>query len=237
MKAIILAAGYGTRMLPLTQQCPKALLSLHSKPLLQHVIDLLPEINGLVVNAHYLSDQLVTYFKKNTFPFPVNLSLEQEIKGTGGGLFQAIDHLLGEDFILINCDILCRLDYSSLSAYALKSQADILLLTQDKDEESKLLFDKHSNFAGHKSSKRNRTVDSIQRELEDKAYCGIAYFTKAGGEKFKLHQCDDFSIIDSFFKLAEKGVCIKNFDIGEIPCVDVGNIEQLEAWQATSLPF
>ena len=90
-KAMILAAGYGTRLNPLTLHTPKALIKYKGVPLIEHVIKKLifSGIEEIVVNTHYLTEQVEEYFNKNDFGIKINLSFEKEILGTGGGIKNA----------------------------------------------------------------------------------------------------------------------------------------------------
>ncbi|KAK3608782.1 hypothetical protein CHS0354_006823 [Potamilus streckersoni] len=116
MKAMIFAAGFGTRMKPLTLRTPKALLPYKGIPVIRHIISLLPPVKELAVNTHYLHDRVADWFAQNEFSFPVRLYYEPEILGTGGGLHNASPSLRGSDFIVWNCDILCDLNIPQLSA-------------------------------------------------------------------------------------------------------------------------
>ena len=106
-KAMILAAGYGKRLLPLTLDCPKPLLKIGDETLLSNTIKFLQKygINQVVINIHYLGDQIINYLHTNKFNLKINLIQEKDkILNTGGGVLNAIDHFSNEPFVIINPD-------------------------------------------------------------------------------------------------------------------------------------
>ena len=107
---MIFAAGFGTRMLPLTEKIPKALLKINSKTLLEHHLQDLLKLNfkKIIINAHYLSDQIISISQK--YNSRVKVLVEKEILETGGGLSNAINkgYISKNPILLINCDVLCK---------------------------------------------------------------------------------------------------------------------------------
>jgi N-acetyl-alpha-D-muramate 1-phosphate uridylyltransferase len=106
--AMVLAAGLGTRMRPLTDTTPKPLVSVAGKPLLDHALDKLTEagVTEAVVNVHYLADQIVAHLASRTSP-RVAISDERDaILGTGGGVVKALPKLGGKPFFHVNSDTL-----------------------------------------------------------------------------------------------------------------------------------
>lgn len=102
--AMVLAAGFGTRMRPLTESLPKPLISLRGRALLDHVIDRLEEagVETIVVNTHYLAEQIAAHLAARRSP-RIELSSERELLDTGGGILKALP-LLGERFFVVNSD-------------------------------------------------------------------------------------------------------------------------------------
>jgi len=115
MKAMLLAAGYGTRLRPLTDKTPKCLLPIKGKPLLQIWIDNLIEagIENILINTHYLSDQVNEFFEKNDYSKYVTLSHEKELLGTAGTLIKNIDFFENDGGFLIHSDNFCLENLSS----------------------------------------------------------------------------------------------------------------------------
>jgi MurNAc alpha-1-phosphate uridylyltransferase len=104
---MIMAAGKGTRMMPLTARKPKPLIEVAGTTLLDHVLDLLREagVGRIVVNVHYLADQIEAHFKKHAQDFAVTISDERELlRDTGGGLVQALPLIASDPFFCVNAD-------------------------------------------------------------------------------------------------------------------------------------
>ena len=120
-KAMIFAAGYGKRLIPLTEKIPKPLLQLNGKTLLENCILFLEDcgIKEIVINVHHLADQIIEFINKSKFKSKIHVSHEKEkIIGTGGGLIHAKNNIKnffqsGESFIAINPDTLWNSNYIS----------------------------------------------------------------------------------------------------------------------------
>lgn len=105
--AMIMAAGLGTRMLPLTANVPKPLIEVGGTTLLDHVLDLLREagVGRIVVNVHYLADRIEAHLARHAQDFDLTISDERALlRDTGGGLIQALPSIVGDPFFCINAD-------------------------------------------------------------------------------------------------------------------------------------
>ena len=111
-KAMVLCAGYGKRLHPLTLSTPKPLLKIGSKTLLSNTLNFLKRfgIKQITINVHYLGDQIIEYVKKNKFNLDIKIIREEEILDTGGGILNAIQHF-DEAFLCINPDTIWRSEY------------------------------------------------------------------------------------------------------------------------------
>jgi MurNAc alpha-1-phosphate uridylyltransferase len=112
-KAMILAAGYGKRMLPLTQTTPKPLIKIGSKNLLERAIELLIKIGvkEIVLNIHYLSDEINKFIKDKSYEVSINLIKEEELLDTGGGIFNATKQFKDDPFFVLNPDTIWNINY------------------------------------------------------------------------------------------------------------------------------
>ena len=113
-KAMILAAGFGKRVQPLTLKLPKPLLKIGNETLLSNTLKFLEllEINQVVINVHFLGDQIVDYISKNKFNLTINIIKENnKILDTGGGVLNAINFFANEPFIIINPDTIWNAHY------------------------------------------------------------------------------------------------------------------------------
>ncbi len=104
-KAFILAAGFGTRMRPLTDHCPKPLVEVAGRSLINRTLDHLElsEINDVMINTHYLGDILIDHLKTRTYP-DITFSREEEILDTGGGIKKALGFFGDEPFYVLSGD-------------------------------------------------------------------------------------------------------------------------------------
>ena len=113
-KAMILAAGFGKRILPLTLNCPKPLLKIGNETLLSNTLKFLElfGIKQVVVNVHYLEEQIIDYINKNKFNLTVHIVKEKnKILDTGGGVLNAIQYFSNEPFLIINPDTIWNSHY------------------------------------------------------------------------------------------------------------------------------
>ena len=113
-KAMILAAGFGKRINPLTLQTPKPLLKIGNETLLSNTIKFLKlyGVKQAVVNVHYLGEQIVEYISKNKFNLDIKVIREKEkILDTGGGVLNALDYFSNEPFLIINPDTIWNSNY------------------------------------------------------------------------------------------------------------------------------
>ena len=131
MKAMIFAAGLGTRLKPLTDHMPKALVPVAGKPMLEHVINKLKSsgVDEIVINVHHFANQIIDFVKaNNNFGITIHISDEtDQLLDTGGGIKKA-SPFFTEPFIVHNADILSNIDLKELYEYHLKSNNDATLL-------------------------------------------------------------------------------------------------------------
>lgn len=112
-RAMILTAGYGKRMLPLTKTTPKSLIKLGPKNLLERSIELLIKIGvkEIVLNVHYLSNKIEEFIKKKNYEVSINLIKEEKLLDTGGGIFNATKQFKNEPFFVLNPDTIWNKNY------------------------------------------------------------------------------------------------------------------------------
>ena len=113
-KAMILCAGFGKRLLPLTLSSPKPLLKIGHRTLLSNTLNILEQlgVKKAVINVHYLGNQIIDYIKKNKFNMEITTVNEKDkILETGGGILNFIDHFSNEPFIVINPDTIWNSKY------------------------------------------------------------------------------------------------------------------------------
>jgi len=149
MKAMILAAGFGTRLRPLTEMKPKALMPVANKPILLRNIEYLIShgIAEIIVNAHHHSQQVVDCLKGSA-PFVINVEVrvEQEILGTGGGIKNSEDFWGQEPFVVINSDILTDINLSAVYQVHQTSGALVTLVLHDCEPYNQVQIDDQWNI-------------------------------------------------------------------------------------------
>ena len=153
MKAMIFAAGLGTRLKPLTDHQPKALVPVAGRPMLEHVILKLKKagFNELVINIHHFGEQIIDFLKANqNFGLTIHISDERDmLLDTGGGIKKAEPFFQGnEPFLVHNVDILSDTDLKALYEYHLHSGNNATLLASKRVTARYLLFDDQARLRG-----------------------------------------------------------------------------------------
>jgi NDP-sugar pyrophosphorylase family protein len=149
MKAMILAAGFGTRLGPLTQKRPKALMPVGNRPIIDWIIDYLKEqgVRNIVVNAHHLYDQILNHLCDNSaFGINIEVRVEKEILGTGGGIRNTMDFWNGTPFIVINGDTLTDIDISGAYRAHERRGNMVTLVLHDKAPFNQIEIDNQLNI-------------------------------------------------------------------------------------------
>ncbi|MCI0511862.1 nucleotidyltransferase family protein [candidate division KSB1 bacterium] len=210
MKAMILAAGYGTRLEHLTQQKPKALIEVGGKPLLEWIIRKLiaAGFTEIIINLHHLADQIVRFIgQQHHFGIQIHFSYETTILGTGGGIKKAANFLQTEPWFLVhNVDVISALNLKPLIQAHLSAGSLATVFVDQRHSTRHLLFDAHNFLCGRHLDQDIliRPVDGVLQRL---AFNGIhvistAIFAATPPE-------DTFSIIDWYLQLAKAGAQIK----------------------------
>ena len=153
MKAMIFAAGLGTRLRPLTDNMPKALVPVAGKPMLERVILRLKEagFNEITVNIHHFGEQIIDFLRAHdNFGTEIHISDERGmLLDTGGGIKKARPFLDGQEpFLVHNADILTDIDLTGLYRHHLESDADATLLTNHRKTSRYLLMDQDNRLCG-----------------------------------------------------------------------------------------
>lgn len=161
MKGMIFAAGLGTRLAPLTDTCPKALIDVGGKPMLQRVIERLrgAGVSDIVVNVHHHARQMMEYIDTHDFGVHVAVSDESdELLDTGGGVVKAAAMLRGDEPVMLyNADIYSNFDIAEMLDRHVQSRADVTLLTDERDTSRYLLFDNNGRMTGWRNVSTGET--------------------------------------------------------------------------------
>lgn len=232
---MILAAGLGTRLRPLTNDRPKALVEINGRTLLEITLTRLRSfgISDVIINVHHLADRIVEYLKVNrSFGMQVEISREGVLLDTGGGLKMAahffLQDKLEEPFLLHNVDVISSIDLRRMIQFHIENQALATLAVQERETSRYLLFDNQLQLCGRRRSgdQEDELVRSAPR-LQALAFCGIQVLSR---EIFPLLTEEGvFPIIPAYLRLAGQGKKILGFRADEYDWRDLGTPENLTA--------
>ncbi len=229
MKAMILAAGLGTRLRPLTESRPKALVEIHEISLLELMIKKLHfyGFDNVIVNVHHFADQLVDFLNKKPFGIHIRVSDEREkLLDTGGAVQKARWFLKGSPFLLVNVDVLSDLNFRQFFEYHKQSNVLATLAVRKRDSGRYLLFDEENLLTGWKNVwKQSQILCRNDSEvLNELAFSGLHVINP---EIFDLiEENGSFSIIDVYLRLA-KAHKINCYRHDEGFWTDAGSIETI----------
>lgn len=240
MKAMILAAGLGTRLRPLTDDRPKALVEVAGRTLLEITLSRLRHfgVTQVIVNVHHFADMMVAYLKKNSnFGMRIEISREELLLDTGGGLKKAAwffledSTSLDQPFILHNVDVISTIDLNRMAQFHKERQALATLAVQQRETSRYLLFDEQLRLCGRLSGADQRAEflrGSQELLVQALAFSGIHILSP---RIFPLIDDGAFSIINSYLRLGDEGKNIFGFRADEYYWRDLGrpdNIAQAE---------
>lgn len=235
MKAMIFAAGLGTRLYPITQSIPKALVKVNHKPLIEIVIQRLIRhgIKEIIVNLHHFSNQVINFIQeKNNFGIEIQFSDESgQLLDTGGGLKKAswfFDD--GKPFIVHNVDVISDVDLGQMITFHAKAGALATLAVRKRSSSRYLYFDGNNNLCGWENTKTTeRVMVRPEENLQQYAFSGIQVIDPSIFNH--IHQTGKFSIIDVYLKLAAN-FKIQAYDHSDSLWVDVGKPDSLQKAEA-----
>lgn len=234
MRAMILAAGLGTRLRPLTHDRPKALVEVDGRTLLEITLSRLRSfgINEVIVNAHHFADMVVDYLRTNrNFGMRIEVSREDMLLDTGGGLKKAAYFLSvgsgGEPFILHNVDVISTIDLGRMVEFHLAKRALATLAVQDRETSRYLLFDQDLQLCGRRSGRDGAQEFVCSSDhAEALAFSGIHVISP---EIFPMmNEEGSFPIIQAYLRLAGLGEKIAAFRADEYYWHDLGKPENVK---------
>lgn len=230
MKAMILAAGLGTRLRPLTDHKPKALVEVNGIPLLEILIHRLKRngVREIIINTHHFSEQIIKFIEqRNRFDIRIEISEEKELLDTGGGLKKAAWFFNDDQpFLLHNADVLTNLNYAAMLKAHQKTSALATLAVRSRKTSRYFLFDSNQRLCGWESVKDNQKKITVANEpLKRYSFMGIHIISP---EIFKyLSGEGPFSIVQAYLDLSEKGQHIYGFPADMYKWIDAGRKEHL----------
>lgn len=207
MKALILAAGYGTRLLPHTHHTPKPLFPVSGSPLIDLTIRRLIEqgITGIIINVHHLHQQIEHYIQRQKYPIPVHTRYEPRILGTGGAIKNVADFLEDRPFLMINSDILTDIDIGAVISFHRHHPHPATLVMHDYPTYNKVWCDENDNIIAFSEEQMNMPPGAACL-----AFTGIQVLDPPV-MNFIPDSRQLISIIDVYQKMIASGLTIKAY--------------------------
>ena len=235
MRAMVLAAGLGTRLRPLTNDRPKALVEIGGRTLLEITLVRLASfgVGEVIINVHHFADLVIQYLKtKDNFGLQVEISREELLLDTGGGLKKASwfflqdPNRLDEPFILHNVDVVSTVDFQRLLNFHNENRALATLAVQERESSRYLLFDDQGELCGRRIG-RDQEPELVRSSpnLQPLAFSGIHMISP----RLLTNMTEEgvFSIIATYLRLAGQGEKILAFRADEYYWRDLGKLEDL----------
>jgi NDP-sugar pyrophosphorylase family protein len=233
MKAMVLAAGLGTRLRPLTNDRPKALVTVAGGTLLEIVLARLKRfgVNQVIINTHHYAEMIRGYLAENrNFGMRIELSHEEELLDTGGGVKKAAWFFLedgaspvpsseDEPFLVHNVDVISAIDLAAMVRFHRQSGALATLAVQARETARPLAFDRNGHLRGRGAP------DTRDAGWEMLAFAGIHVISPRIFAE--LSEAEAFSIIDAYVRLAAQGETIVGFRADGAYWRDLGRLEEL----------
>jgi NDP-sugar pyrophosphorylase family protein len=251
MKAMVFAAGLGTRLRPLTDDRPKALVNLAGRTLLEITLSRLRTfgVREVILNVHHFADQVVAYLAANqNFGMRIELSREEVLLDTGGGLKKAAWFFLesgssaGEPFLIHNVDVLSTIDLARMAQFHTQHNALATLAVAERPTSRPLLFDARGQLHGRGMANKTQTMGAPGPSLSGTGASATAGNTNPGTVLAfagihvasprifpKLQEEGTFSIIDAYVRLAKHGEAILGFRADGAYWRDLGRPDDLIA--------
>lgn len=231
MKAMILAAGLGTRLKPLTDKIPKALVEVAGVPMLERVITTLKSqgFDRLVVNVHHLGNQIIDFLNTHDFGVKIMVSDEREkLLDTGGGIVKAIPFLFGNDrepVLVHNVDILSNAKLKEVMT------SHTTLLVSERDSSRKLIFDGEMDLKGWHNlgtgEYKPAGID-VQKGWNEYAFSGIYSISiETAMEMQNMFGVEKFAVMD-YFLAPDRGEKILGKSDPGLKLIDIGKPSTLK---------
>ena len=229
---MIFAAGLGTRLKPLTDHMPKALVPVAGKPMLEHVILKLiaSGFDEIVINVHHFAEQIIDFLKeKNNFGIKIWISDEtEELLDTGGGIKKA-SSLLNEPFLVHNADILSNVDLKALYDFHIASENDATLLVSPRKTIRYLLFDPSNRLCGwiNKDTLQTKPEGFIYQQDKQQEYAfGGIHIISPSLFKYMEGWTGKFSIMDFYLQTCQKAK-LGGYAKEDLQLIDIGKPDTL----------
>lgn len=233
MKAMVLAAGLGTRLRPLTDDRPKALVEISGRTLLEITLARLHSfgVHQVIINVHHFADMIVDYLKANkNFGMRIEISREEVLLDTGGGLKRAAWFFLepGDDapFLLHNVDVISTIDLARMAQVHRETQALATLAVQERTSSRYLLFDQQLELCGRRGGRdQEPELVRVSAQMQPLAFSGIQVISPRLLTMVK--EDGVFPIVPVYLRLAALGEKIRAFRADQYYWRDLGRVDSV----------
>jgi NDP-sugar pyrophosphorylase family protein len=231
MKAMVLAAGLGTRLRPLTNDRPKALVEVGGRTMLEIALDRLRcfGVREVIVNVHHYADMIIEYLRAHAnFGMRIEVSREDELLDTGGGLKKAAWFFLEDSkpFLVHNVDVVSTIDLAALVRAHEERDALATLATQDRATSRYLLFDREGQLCGRRTG-RDGTAEMVRDCVDTHALAFSGIHVLSPRLLTEMSEEGAFSIISTYLRLAGEGEKILAFRADQFQWRDMGKPESV----------
>jgi NDP-sugar pyrophosphorylase family protein len=234
---MVLAAGLGTRLQPLTNDRPKALVEVAGRTLLELTLTRLKScgIQDVIINAHHFAEMIASYLTaRHNFDMHIEISREDILLDTGGGLKKAARFFTGSEtdidqpFLVHNVDVLSNIDFDAMLRQHRETAALATLAVQDRPTSRYLLFDEFGQLCGRRTG-NDGPIESVRRSrvTQTRAFSGLHILSPRIFDL--IHEDGVFSIIPVYLRLAAADQRIRAFNADEYYWRDLGRTEHIAA--------
>jgi NDP-sugar pyrophosphorylase family protein len=237
MKAMVLSAGLGTRLRPLTDTRPKALVQVAGRTLLELTLNRLKSfgVTAAIINVHHFPEMVIDYLKAcQNFGMQIEVSREDILLDTGGGLkkaawfFQESPEDNAQPLLLHNVDVLSSIDLGAMVRSHQESQSLVTIALQKRQSSRQLLVDEHGLLCGRIAGRElDPEIVRPSQHSEPLAFCGLHVISP----RFLTLMTESgvFSIIDAYLRLAAQGERISAFRADQYYWRDLGKPESIRS--------
>lgn len=234
MKAMILAAGLGTRLRPITENRPKALVEIGGRTLLEITLSRLRAagVRDVIINVHYFAEMILEYLESNrNFGMNIAISQEETLLDTGGGLKKAAYFFLDdahrdEPFLLHNVDVVSTIDLERMIRFHAENLALATLAVQDRKTNRYLLFNHELQLCGRRAGE-NQKMELVRPSNRPLALAFSGIHVISPRLLAQMSEEGAFSIITTYLRLAAAGERILAFRADDYYWRDVGRPEDV----------
>jgi NDP-sugar pyrophosphorylase family protein len=229
MQAMILAAGLGTRLKPITEELPKALVEVNGKTLLEIAIRNLIEndFRKIIINVHHFADKVKDFIDKNTFAADIFISDESDLLlDTGGGIKFAKKFFDDSPILIHNVDIISNLNLKEFYQYHISDDSVASLVVSNRKSNRYLLFNEDDILCGWQDvNKDEKIIVREELKLNQLAFNGIHILNPHLIDSFPNEKV--FSVIKAYLKIAGTED-IHAYVSNDIKWIDVGKVDSLQ---------